>query len=62
MDINVGDKVEMKKKHPCGCNEFEITRIGMDFKLKCLGCSREIMVPRAKAEKSIKKIIEEKEN
>ncbi len=62
MDINVGDKVVMKKKHPCGCNEFEITRIGMDFKLKCLGCSREIMVPRAKAEKSIKKIIEEKEN
>lgn len=57
MDINVGDKVVMKKKHPCGCNEFEITRIGMDFKLKCLGCSREIMVPRAKAEKSIKKII-----
>lgn len=62
MDINVGDKVVMKKKHPCGCNEFEITRIGMDFKLKCLGCSREIMVPRAKAEKSIKKIIEEKGN
>lgn len=62
MDINVGDKVVMKKKHPCGCNEFEITRIGMDFKLKCLGCSRKIMVPRAKAEKSIKKIIEEKEN
>lgn len=62
MDINVGDKVMMKKKHPCGCNEFEITRIGMDFKLKCLGCSREIMVPRAKAEKSIKKIIEEKDN
>ncbi len=62
MDINVGDRVVMKKKHPCGCNEFEITRIGMDFKLKCLGCSREIMVPRAKAEKSIKKIIEEKDN
>ena len=62
MNINVGDKVVMKKKHPCGCNEFEITRIGMDFKLKCLGCSREIMVPRAKAEKSIKKIIEEKDN
>lgn len=62
MDINVGDRVVMKKKHPCGCNEFEITRIGMDFKLKCLGCSREIMVPRAKAEKSIKKIIKEKDN
>lgn len=57
MDINVGDRVVMKKKHPCGCNEFIITRIGMDFKLKCSGCSREIMVPRAKAEKSIKKII-----
>ena len=58
MDIKVGDKVEMKKQHPCGCKEFEILRIGMDFKIKCCGCSREVMVPRAKAEKNIKHIIE----
>lgn len=57
MDIQKGDAVEMKKPHPCGCKSFEILRIGMDFKIKCLGCGREVMLPRVKAEKSIKKII-----
>ncbi len=58
MDIDVGTKVIMKKKHPCGSEIFTVTRIGMDFKLKCDGCSREIMMPRKKAEKGIKKILE----
>lgn len=57
MDINVGDKLVMKKKHPCGSDSFTVTRIGMDFKLVCDGCGHEIMVPRKKAEKSLKKII-----
>ena len=35
MKVNVGDRVEMKKPHPCGCKEFEILRIGMDFKIRC---------------------------
>lgn len=56
MDIKVGDKVEMKKQHPCGSKDFEILRIGMDFKIKCCGCGREVMVPRVKAEKNIKHI------
>ena len=58
MDIDVGTKVIMKKKHPCGSEIFTVTRIGMDFKLKCDGCSREIKMPRKKAEKGIKKILE----
>lgn len=49
----------MKKPHPCGCREFEIMRVGVDFKLKCTGCGREVMVPRIKALKSIKKKKEE---
>ncbi len=57
MDINVGDKLLMKKKHPCGSDVFTVKRVGMDFKLCCDGCGREVMVPRAKAEKSLKKII-----
>ena len=57
MDIRVGDKLLMKKKHPCGADVFSVLRIGMDFRLKCDGCGREVMVPRAKAEKSLKKII-----
>ena len=57
MDINIGDKLVMKKNHPCGCNTFTVTRVGMDFKLICDGCGHEVMVPRKKAEKSLKKII-----
>lgn len=57
MDINIGDKLLMKKKHPCGCDTFTVLRIGMDFRLRCDGCSHEVMVPRQKAEKNLKKII-----
>jgi len=56
MKVNVGDMVTVKKQHPCGSNEFSVLRIGMDFKLKCVGCGRELMMPRTKAEKMIKKI------
>lgn len=59
MDVQVGDRLVMKKNHPCGSKEFEVLRVGMDFKLKCTGCGHEVMVPRAKAEKNIKKIIKE---
>jgi len=51
----------MKKPHPCGSCEFEVLRLGVDYKLKCLGCGREFMLPRIKAQKSIKEI-KEKEN
>ena len=54
MKVNVGDRVEMKKPHPCGCKEFEILRLGVDYRLKCCGCGREVMVPRIKAEKNIR--------
>ena len=59
MDVSVGDKVEMKKPHPCGGSTFSVLRVGMDFKLKCLSCGHEVMLPRRKAEKGIKKIITE---
>ncbi len=57
MDIKVGDKLQMKKPHPCGSNIFTVTRIGMDFKILCDGCSHEVFIPRSKVEKNIKKII-----
>ena len=59
MDIKIGDKLIMKKPHPCGENRFTVLRIGMDFKLRCDGCSHEIMAPRSKIEKRIKNIITE---
>ena len=56
MDISVGDKLIMKKKHPCGGNTFSVLRSGMDCKLQCDGGGHEIMLPRNKAEKNIKQI------
>ena len=61
MDIQVGDKLIMKKEHPCGSREWLVLRVGMDFRMRCLGCGHEIMVPRSKIEKNIKSI-ERKEN
>ena len=49
MDIQVGDILKMKKKHPCGSAEWEVLRIGADFRLKCVGCGHQIMIPRPKA-------------
>lgn len=59
MDVRVGDRLEMKKPHPCGCKEWKVLRVGMDFKLKCGGCGHEVMLPRSKAEKNIRKILRE---
>lgn len=53
-EINLGDIVETKKQHPCGQNKWEVTRVGMDIKLKCLGCERIILVTRAQFNKMIK--------
>lgn len=53
MEYNVGDVVKLKKRHPCGSRLWEITRIGVDFKLKCLGCEHVIMIERPKALKMI---------
>ena len=62
MDLRLGDRVEMKKPHPCGEKVFMITRVGMDIKIKCTGCGHEVMLPRSKAEKGIKKILEREES
>lgn len=55
MEYNIGDIVKTKKTHPCGSKEWEITRVGVDFKLKCCGCQHIIVLPREKALKIIKK-------
>ena len=60
--FNVGDTVEVKKKHPCGAYEFLVMRTGSDVKLVCRGCGRDITVDRLKAEKFIKKVVGKKEN
>lgn len=59
MKINVGAVVRFKKEHPCGGDQWEVLRTGMDFRIKCLTCGRVVMLPRPKFEKAVKKIIKE---
>ena len=58
---NIGDIVKMKKLHPCGSDKWEITRTGMEFRIKCLGCSRQVMLSRPDFEKAVKAIVQRKE-
>lgn len=59
-EYDIGTVVQMKKQHPCGSYEWEIIRLGADIKIKCMGCSRIVMLPRNKFEKDAKKVIKEK--
>ena len=59
MNYEVGDIVKLKKQHPCGSNEWEILRVGADFRLKCMGCGHQIMIARRLVEKN-KKICKKK--
>jgi len=56
-DIKVGDKVKMKKSHPCGSNVWKIIRVGMDIKIECEKCEHIVMMPRRKFEKNLKEVI-----
>ncbi len=56
MDLKIGDRITTKKEHPCGNSEFLVLRIGADIKIRCLKCGREIMLPRHRIEKNIKRI------
>ena len=61
MDLHIKDIVELKKTHPCGSKQWELTRVGMDIKLRCLGCGHEVMQPRRKIEKMIRRIVPKEE-
>ena len=56
-EYGLGSLVIMKKAHPCGQNEWEITRVGADIKIKCCACGRGIMMPRVDFNKKMKKVI-----
>ena len=55
MDYAVGDIVRMKKSHPCGSQEWEVLRVGMDIKLRCIKCKRLVMLSRTKFERLVLK-------
>ena len=57
MDVRVGDTLLMKKEHPCGAKEFLVLRSGADFRIRCKGCGREVMVARHKIERNIMQVL-----
>ncbi|MBO6158984.1 MAG: DUF951 domain-containing protein [Firmicutes bacterium] len=57
MDIRIGDGIRLKKEHPCGSKEWDVLRVGADFKIRCRICGREVMVPREKLEKRVRRIL-----
>ena len=57
MNVQVGDRLKMKKPHPCGGDVFDVLRVGADFRVRCITCGREVMAPRAKIERNIRQII-----
>ena len=58
-EYKLGSHVVMKKQHPCGSNEWEITRLGADIKIRCINCNRSIFIPRIEFNKKLKKVISE---
>lgn len=56
--FDIGDIVQMKKQHPCGENKWKIIRMGMDIRIKCLGCDHSILMPRKDFVKKMKKVLE----
>ncbi len=59
MDVRLQDILVMKKPHPCGSDRWLVLRTGMDFRLRCCGCGHEVLLPRSKAEKNIRRILRE---
>jgi hypothetical protein len=59
--LNVGDIVRLKKQHPCGGYDWEIMRIGTDFRIKCITCDRQIWLPRREVMRRVTKIVSRKE-
>ena len=62
MDLHLHDRVELKKQHPCGSNTWEVLRVGMDIRLKCEGCGHELLLPRSRVEKNIRRVVREEGN
>ncbi|MGM9680259.1 MAG: DUF951 domain-containing protein [Eubacteriales bacterium] len=55
--LAVGDRLNMKKNHPCGSDTMEVLRIGSDIRIRCVGCGRDLTLPRIRLEKYIRQVL-----
>jgi hypothetical protein len=61
-DLRLKDRVQLRKPHPCGSYDWLVVRLGADIKIECLGCRRQVMLPRRKLARQVKKVFSEDEN
>ncbi len=57
MEIRLGDVVRLRKKHPCGGDEWEVVRLGADIRIRCLKCQRHVLLARSTFERRVKAFI-----
>lgn len=57
MEIRLGDIVHLKKKHPCGNDEWEVVRVGADIRIRCLKCQRYVLMERSRFERRIRAVL-----
>lgn len=62
IEVQVGDKVTLRKKHPCGSFDWQVVRIGADIGLVCQKCERRILLPRGTFNKRVKKIVKREDS
>ena len=55
--LRAGDRVQLKKTHPCGNNLFRILRVGSEVRVVCERCGRDMTVDRIKLEKAIRRVM-----
>ncbi len=61
-NVKLNDEVIMKKNHACGTNLWVVTRTGVDVKIKCKNCGREIMMDFMEFQKKLKKVVNNEKN
>lgn len=59
--VQIGDIVQMKKRHPCGSDLWIVTRVGADYKIKCKGCGRVVMLPFEEFSRKVKRVYQDGE-
>ena len=55
--LNLGDVVRLRRVHPCGGFDWQVTRLGADIGLRCLGCGRRVLLERATLERRLKEFV-----
>ena len=54
MDIRLGDIVRLRKKHPCGGDEWQVVKLGADVRIRCLRCQRQVLLERGVFERRVR--------